>query len=197
MVAKLENIRSLIYNECQWEPRLQWFWKSHIVVVEECAKELATQEKANMEIVMLGVYLHDIAQIRKIDDEEKHDIVGAVVAENIMRQYGYDILTIEKVKGLILAHRCKDRKPETLEEKILATADAVSHFRGDFYLYLLWQHDPKETLEASIQYDLEKMERDFREKIFFKSARKKITPAYEAFKFVFSSFPINNKERRA
>jgi len=184
---RLSKVRALVYNECQASEMLRWFWDSHLAIVEQYTQELAAEQGTDVEVVLLGVYLHDIARIRG-KGEEEHDLVGVPIAEEIMKQFGYDDQIIQRVKGVILTHRCKERKPESLEEKILATADAMSHFRGDFYLPLIWHHYPNDKLGEMIRFVLDKMERDFHDKIFFESARAKIKPDYEAFKQVFSTF---------
>jgi len=52
-----------------------------------------------------------------------------------MEQFGYGRKTVARVGEIILAHSCEGKlTPKTLEGKILATADAMSHFAGDFYL---------------------------------------------------------------
>jgi len=184
---RLSTIRALVYNECQANKMLQWFWNSHLSIVEQYAQELTMEQNANAEVVLLGVYLHDIARIRG-KGEEEHDLAGAPIAEEIMKKFSYDGQIIQRVKGVILTHRCGERKPESLEEKILATADAMSHFRGDFYLPLIWHHYPNDKLGEVIRFILDKMERDFHDKIFFEGARAKIKPDYEALKRVFSTF---------
>ena len=188
---KMYDVRRLIFTECETN---KWqFWNSHLAVVERIAQELVREQGANLEITMLGVYLHDIGKMRGINDEE-HESAGVPIAEEIMRQFGYDEQTVQKVDDLILSHPCGQRKPRTLEEKILATADAMSHFTGDFYLRLFWEHPPEKKIEEQVQLCLQKVEKDFHDKIFFESARVKIRPAYEAFKFVFSNFAVNTGE---
>jgi len=193
MLARLNTVRSLVYNECQGNEEFQWVWDSHLATVERFARELAIEQGADFEVAMLGAYLHDIGRI-KGDGDQEHDIAGVPIAEQIMSEMGYDDQSIQKVKGIILAHECRGIKPKTLEEKIVATADAMSHFSGDFYLNLLWNHKPRKTFEECIQSSLEKMEREFHNNIFFESARERVRPAYEALKLVFNRFTINERE---
>ena len=186
MLERADKVRSLVYNECQENEELKWVWDSHLAVVERLTRELAIEQEADMELTMLGAYLHDIGRIKGGSDQG-HDIAGVPIAEEIMRELGYDDQSIELVRGIILAHPCRDIKPNTLVEKIVATADAMSHFSGDFYLQLLWHHKPRKTFEECIESSLEKIDREFNYNIFFESARAKVKPAYEAFKFVYST----------
>jgi len=82
---------------------------------------------------MLGVWLHDLQRIRGVEGD--HAEIGAVESEKVLKEYEYDEETIKAVKDIILAHRCNsDLMPETIEGKILASADATSHYINDFYI---------------------------------------------------------------
>ena len=185
-MEKLVQVKNLVYTECQVNPRLQWFWSSHIAIVAENAQELATKHGGNMELVMLGAYLHDIGRIRDANGQE-HDVVGIPMVKDILLGFGYGTIYVG-VQDIVRTHRChSDNMPRTLEEKLVATADAMSHFRGDFYLHRLWYHGPDSNFKEHIKESLKKMERDFRDKIFFPDAREKIALDYKAFKRVYSS----------
>lgn len=53
------------------------FWNEHIKYVVDNAVKLAKEYGADIEIVELGVLLHDIAMPSEYGDREEHHIYGA------------------------------------------------------------------------------------------------------------------------
>jgi len=153
------------------------FWSLHLKPVIDMAKELAEKYDADIEIAWLSAILHDIA---RLDDLEPHDEIGSEKAYILLTEEGFDKKTAEEVRDTILTHRVKQHKPKTLEQKILATADAMSHFKTPFYLWFssMSAKPFKEQLESS----LKKIERDYDDKIFFEDERKLIRPEYQILK---------------
>lgn len=176
MNSKVDQIKDLIKKECSTsssgkEEYLNIF-DFHLLGVEKWAKELLKElPEADEEVVMLGVWLHDLQRIRGLEGD--HAEVGAIEAEKVLKQFGYSDEIIEHVKEMVLAHRCDDDLlPQTLEGKILASADAMSHYFNDFYLGLAISG--KRDLPSFKKWALEKLDRDYNKKIFFDFARKKI-----------------------
>lgn len=158
------------------------FWFLHLKPVIDYSKELAKKYNANLEIVWLSAVLHDLA---RLDDLEPHDEISSERAYDMLLEEGFSKEVAEEVKKTILTHRCKKYKPETLEQKILeqkilATADAMSHFKPPFYFWFssISSKPLKEQLEGSLQ----KLERDYNEKIFFEDERKLVKKEYEVLK---------------
>lgn len=85
MNKKINAIKKLIKNECFSLGFIdEWFYETHLLAVEKFAKELLKRlPKANKEIVLLGVWLHDIQRIRGLKGE--HSKVGAAEAGKILR----------------------------------------------------------------------------------------------------------------
>ena len=112
-------------------------WKTHINLVVKYSKVLSKRLKANEEICILASLLHDISKMKK--DFVDHDIKGSIEAEKILLNLGYDNLKTLKVKECILTHSSKKFKPKSVEAKIVASADAISHFYNFdafcFYVY--------------------------------------------------------------
>jgi len=153
------------------------FWFLHLKPVIDYSKELAKKYNANLEVIWLSAILHDLA---RLDDLEPHDEISSERAYNMLLEKGFNKEIAEEVKKTILTHRCKKHKPETLEQKILATADAISHFKPPFYFWFssISSKPLKEQLEGSLQ----KVERDYNEKIFFKDERELVKKEYEVLK---------------
>lgn len=185
MTNKINQIKNLVKNECFNSGFIDnWFYSVHLLGVEKFAKELLKKlPKANQEIVLLGVWLHDLQRVRGIKGD--HAKMGAVEAEKVMKQFGYSEKTIKHVKEMILAHSCDTRlMPKTLEGKILASADAMSHYVNDFYLTIAVTGE--RDLAKFKKWALEKLDRDYQKKIFFDFARKIIERRHKILKEVFT-----------
>lgn len=161
-----------------------WFYSIHLLGVEKFAKELLKKlPKADKEIVLLGVWLHDLQRVRGIKGD--HAKIGAMEAEKVMKQFKYPEKTIEHVKEIILAHTCATKLiPQTLEGKILASADAMSHYVNDFYLTIAVTG--KRDLVDFKKWVLEKLNRDYNKKIFFDFAKDMIKKRHNILKEVFT-----------
>jgi len=153
------------------------FWFLHVKPVIDFSKELAKKYNANLKVVWLSAILHDLA---RLDDLEPHDEISAERAYDMLLEKRFSKEIAEEVKKTILTHRCKKHKPRTLEQKILATADAMSHFKLPFYFWFssISSKPLKEQLEESLQ----KIERDYNEKIFFEDERELVKKEYEVLK---------------
>ena len=159
------------------------FWTLHLKPVIDDAKKLAKKYKANLEVVWLSAIFHDLA---RLDDLEPHDEISSDRAYHILLKNGFSEEIAAEVRKTILTHRCKQYKPKTLEQKILATADAVNHFKTPFYLWFSWisTRSFKEQLESG----LKKLERDYYKKIFFKEERGLVKQEYEILKSWFKYY---------
>jgi HD superfamily phosphodiesterase len=160
-----------------------WFYESHLLAVEKFSKFLLKKlPKANKEIVMLGVWLHDLQRVRGMKGD--HQKIGAREAEKVLKKYNYSEDKIIKVKDIILSHSCGNKKPTTLEGKILASADAMAHYTSDFYIRI--GVSGERDLNEYKKWALEKLDRDYNKKIFFSFAKKEIRERHKALKKVFT-----------
>ena len=184
MSSKISKIKNLVKNECINLGLIDdWFYDVHLLAVEKWAKELLKKlPKANSEIVLLGVWLHDIAQVRGIKGD--HAKKGVAEAEKVLKQFGYSESVINHVKEIVLSHGCKELMPKTLEGKILASADAMSHYVNDFYLAILATGE--RDLPSFKKWALEKLDRDYNKKIFFDFARRMIAKRHKILKEFFT-----------
>lgn len=153
------------------------FWFLHLKPVIDYSKKLAKKYNADMEVVWLSAILHDLA---RLDDIEPHDEISAERAYNMLLEKGFNKGIAEDVKSTILTHRCRKYTPKTLEQKILATADAVSHFKTPFYLW--FSNISNKPFKKQLESDLDKIEKDYHKKIFFENERKLVKKEYEVLK---------------
>ena len=144
------------------ETREYSFYEEHIKYVVENAKDLAKKYNADIEIVELAALLHDIAIISKVGDREEHHINGSVIAEELLTKYNYPKDKIERVKQCILNHRgSKITNRNTIEEEIIADADAISHFDNITLLFLTaLKRKGKNIKEASL-WVKKKLDKDY------------------------------------
>lgn len=173
IMKKITIIKKIIKNECINSSNIDaWFYDIHLLGVEKFANELLNElPEADKEIVMLGVWLHDLQRIR--GKKGDHAKIGAEEAEKVMKQFQYSKEVIKHVREIILSHSCDTKlKPKSLEGKILASADAMSHYINDFYLVIAVTGE--RNLIDYKKWALEKLDRDYNKKIFFDFAKSKI-----------------------
>ena len=132
-MTNIDRIKKQIKEECRDNDFL-WFYKTHLKAVEKNALFLLEKlKKADKEIVLIAVWLHDLQRVK--DLEGNHAKIGAVEARKVLEKYKYSEKQIKYVEEIILCHSCNSKlMPKTIEAKILATADAMAHYQNDFYL---------------------------------------------------------------
>ena len=96
----------------------------HCYRVAQMAVKIGKVEKADIFVLELAGYLHDITSTNKRSD---HNITGAEQAAKIMVELGINKEIIEKVKKCIINHRyTKGKKTNlSLEEKIIQDSDKL------------------------------------------------------------------------
>lgn len=176
-MKRIEQIKKQIKQECKKSKYIEdWFYDVHLLKVEEMSKWLLKKlPKADKEIVLLGVWLHDLQRIRGIKGE--HQKAGAIEAAKVMKKYGYDKDVMARVQEIILTHSCSRNMPGSLEAKILATADAMSHYYNDFFLVI--GLTGKREIKEYKTWVLEKLNRNYKKKLFFPFAKKKIKDRHD------------------
>lgn len=106
----------------------QGVWDYHIQAVINHSKKLGKLFKADLEVLELAAILHDYAGIKDYKFYPKHHIYSGELAEKLLREYNYPEDKIKHIKECIFSHRGSVKmKRRTIEAKILASADAMSH----------------------------------------------------------------------
>lgn len=137
----------------------------HIEAVSKNAGLLAEQYGADKEVVIIAGWLHDIASITDYSLYEMHHIYGAEIAEDLLKNFNYDIDKINLIKKCIINHRGSiELEKLTIEEKCVADADAISHFDSiPSLLYLAYVkknmeiEEGKEFVKAKLQRSYQKL----------------------------------------
>ena len=166
-----------------------WLGDNHVFLVADFATDLAQKYGANEELARAAALLHDIADVRMARKSEQHEEESLQMARELMQETGYTDDEIKLVvDDAIRYHSCHgDERPESLEGKILSTADSMAHLKTDFYIYAAWAfgYDHR-TLESVKAWALKKIEQDLNSKMFFDDVRQELVPDYEKIKELFS-----------
>lgn len=181
-----EDIAELVKEESRKKYKkveLPWFWEKHILIVVKITEKLLKYYPgADRKVCLISAYLHDIG--RTSYRKEDHAISGKAIIQEILSKYNYPKDKTNKVLNACLSHSCNDLMPNTLEEKLIASADAISHLIGDFYfrLMIFWMKDKEfDEVFGKIKEKIkEKIDRDFNKKIFFPKGKEMVRKKYEA-----------------
>lgn len=153
----------------------------HLSQVERWAKKLlVAYPEADEDIIMIGVWLHDIGRVLG-DKEVDHAVNSEIEVKSYLKELELDESLIDKVAHCVRAHRCKDIQPDTIEAKIIAAADSASHMTDTVYIDV---SNRGEFTEA-----LQKLERDYRDIGVFPELQKSLKPFYVAWKKLLEVYP--------
>ncbi len=176
----IEKIKNYVENECR-KPTSKYGAEPflfHFVPMVGYAKTLAEELGGDVEVVELAGWLHDIGSI--IKGREDHHISGAKIAEEKLIELNYPADKIKLIKKCILNHRgSKNLRRETLEEKIIAEADAMSTFDnlpGIFKAAFVFEKLDQGAAKIAVR---KKLENKYKQLHFAKS-KEIIKPKYDA-----------------
>lgn len=114
-------------------------WKFHLLPVIKNACMLAEKYGADRDVVEVAAIFHDYADLLDFANRENHHILGAELAEGILKQDGFPQDFIDRVKTCITNHRASVVKEKfSLEEICVADADAMSHL-DSFVELICWR----------------------------------------------------------
>lgn len=174
---------------------LDWFFELHQKEVVKSAKFLLSKyPQADQDVVIIAAWLHDLGHFKAKTLEEvdlvkpDHHIVGAEMAEQILEKFDLPKVMIEKIKKCILCHRSKEPYiPQTIEEKIVAVADTLSHFESIFYL-VYFKIYPNDSLDNYVLTQKEKLARDWRDLALLPEAQAIAKAKYEVISSMLNSY---------
>lgn len=150
----------------------------HFIPMVQYAKELAEKLGADVEIVEISAWLHDIGAI--VYGREDHHLTGAKIAEEKLREFDYSEDKIMIVKKCIENHRGSvDAKRESLEEQIIAEADALSNFdniSGIFKAAFMYEDLDQSEAQKAVYRKL----KNKWDKLHFTQSRELVRAKYEA-----------------
>ena len=154
----VEEVKKFVENECK-KPTSKYGYGpflNHFIPMRDYAIRLAQERGADLEIVELASWLHDIGSI--IYGRENHHLTSAGVADKKLRAFGYPNDKVEQVKHCILSHRGSMKgNGKTLESEIIIEADALScfdHIEGQFYAAFVSEGKSQEEAKISVREKL-------------------------------------------
>ena len=176
----IQEIRKFVQVECR-KPTSKYGYgpyTDHFMPMVEYGKKLARELKADVEIVELAGWLHDIGSI--VYGRVDHHMTGAKIAEEKLTKLGYPKEKINKVKDCIYSHRGSQRiKPKTVEAQIIVEADTLSAFDclwGLFECAYVYEKLSRKEAKKSVRQKLENKWEQLR----FKKSKEMIKPKYKA-----------------
>ncbi len=93
----------------------------HVSRVKRIALMIGEKENADLKVLEVSAELHDVER-----EKEDHALRSAEKARKILEENGFERHFIERVYHCISTHSfSEDKKPETLEAKILSDADRL------------------------------------------------------------------------
>jgi uncharacterized protein len=176
----IEKVRAFAKAECE-KPTSKYGaepFEFHFVPMVAHAKALAREMGADIEIVEIAGWLHDIGSI--MYGREDHHINGARVAHEFLMDSKYPAEKIERVEKCILGHRgSQNIERTTIEEQIIAEADVMSNFDnvpGIFKASFVYENMTQGEAKISVR---EKLQRKWNQ-LRFEKSKEIIRPKYEA-----------------
>ena len=137
-------------------------WDHHIKVVYELAKKNASEYGADLEIVSIAALLHDIASVTDISYTEEHHVIGAEIAENLLKEENYPTDKIELIKKCILNHRGSRLVDKTTPEEIcIADSDAMAHFYSIPSLLSMVYKEKGLSIDEGSKFVMDKLDRSY------------------------------------
>lgn len=101
----------------------------HVTRVYNLALRLAAGEDVDLDVIKIAILLHDIGGIKELKDpsgKTDHAIESAKLAKPFLKRLGLPKDKIKHILNCIISHRYRsERKPETLEAKIVFDADKL------------------------------------------------------------------------
>lgn len=171
-------------NRADWA---DWLGENHVFVVADNASELARRYSANEELARAAAVLHDIADTKMSRFADNHEEMSLQIGRRLMKGADFSDAEIKLVvDDAVRYHSCHDGHiPESLEGKILASADSMAHLKTDFYIFATWTLGKEKPLPEVKNWVLKKLERDFNNKILFDDVREECRDDYEKLKELF------------
>ena len=168
----IKDIKALLQNICK-DDRVKY----HIEPVVKSAKNLALKFNADVQVVEIASYLHDVTKIT--GDRKKHHITGAKYAEDFLSKYNIEEWKVESIKNCIKKHRgLSEYTRDTIEEKIVATADAIAHIEHPLTLFYAWYGKRQCQIDEGADGIINKLQKSWG-KIEFEDVKKELEEKYK------------------
>lgn len=139
---KIASVRQLVLEECHRPANVLGpsFFSQHLAVVAEYGMKLASRLGANLEVVELASYLHDLSAVRDISTLPQHALLSAALATDILAEGGFSLEVIEAVAQAITTHSSPIPIGHGSPEQVcLSNADAIAQIvRPQYWSYFVF-----------------------------------------------------------
>lgn len=168
-IVKLESRIIPIYNQFDMH-----FYEGHILLVRKYSTKLASELNCCILPQDLAALLHDIGLFYQKED---HNLGGAKKTEELLLEEGFREKEIKLITRMIRNHCGQNSLEFELEDKILRSADGMSHISEMPYLFhsYLLENNYSEAKNKT----REKILFEMKEKITIPLAKKLIYEKYE------------------
>lgn len=160
----IKQIRQIVEKACLSPNNIYGAssWDFHIKSVVSWGKKLAKKLSCDQELIELACLLHDIAAVSDKKYVKNHHVEGAMMADEILSKFDYPRDKIELIKRCILNHRGSTKLVRhSLEEQIVADADAMSHIEQSKSLLRLAYSGKCLGVKEGADWVLKKLERSW------------------------------------
>ena len=184
----IEKIRKFVEDECRKpDSNYKGAYELHFVSMHKLAKKLAEKLEADIEIVEIAAWLHDIGSI--IKGRENHHIIGSIIAGELLKKFDYPEDRIKKVKDCILNHRGSKENANirsSIEPKIIAEADVLDCFDNVAKQFLVTLVSEKKSLEDAKISVVNKLKNKWSQ-LEFEESRNIVRAKFEAIILLFDN----------
>lgn len=176
----IKKAKQFVEDECKKPTSIYPydFYLDHLVPMQKHSRNLCWKVGGDIETVSIAAWLHDIGSV--IHGRKNHHITSAKVAKKFLTDNNYNKEKTKQVLNCIKHHRqSTNLKQETLEEKIISDADAISNFNnlpGNFYATLVIE----KLLPIAAAKSVKKKLKNKWKKLHFKESKELVKLKYEA-----------------
>jgi uncharacterized protein len=139
----VEAIKTYVAEECNSSKNAfgTAFFEQHLSVVAEYAKRLGGTLGADLEIIELAAWLHDLSAVQDIAALPKHPGLSAEIARKLLGERGYPPERIDRVARCIASHSVPVQVGGGLPEEVcVSNADAMSQIvKPSYWLYYVFR----------------------------------------------------------
>ena len=133
-----DAIREYVSKECNSSQNAfgPAFFEQHLSVVVQYSRRLGETLGADLEIIELAAWLHDISAVQDIAVLPKHPGLSAEIAQGVLQQHGYSPERIDRVARCVAAHSVPVQIGHGLPEEVcVSNADAMSQIVKPAYWF--------------------------------------------------------------
>ena len=171
------------------------FYRMHQKEMVDCAKKLLKVYKADEKLVVVACWLHDVTKYQAKNNKKSiskfhktHHLDGYEFTKKFLKKYEISEKEIEAIAQCVLRHRnSPPYQAKKIEEKIIATADVMSHFVSLFYL-TYFKFYPNDTMEKMTENQIRKLDRDWRDLQLLPKAKKMVEREYKVIRKLIENY---------